>query len=72
MMIDIKTARKYLFIFISVLISTHDFNIFRHVADLGNVEEDVNGEVHTTITDNVIQLQGPYSVIGRTVVVNII
>ena len=44
--------------------------MFRHVGDLGNIREDSNGRVQTNITDNVIQLQGDYSIIGRAIVVN--
>ena len=46
------------------------FHAFRHVGDLGNVKEDSSGRVQTIITDNVIQLQGTYSIIGRAIVVN--
>ncbi|KAK5991066.1 Superoxide dismutase [Cladobotryum mycophilum] len=42
----------------------------RHVGDLGNIETDSNGVAKGTITDSLIQLIGPNSVIGRTVVVH--
>ncbi|PTB36390.1 Superoxide dismutase [Cu-Zn] [Trichoderma asperellum] len=42
----------------------------RHVGDLGNIETDAQGNAKGTITDNLVQLIGPNSVIGRTVVVH--
>ncbi|XP_006617028.1 superoxide dismutase [Cu-Zn] [Apis dorsata] len=42
----------------------------RHVGDLGNIEADANGIANVNITDKTIQLQGPHSVIGRTLVVH--
>ncbi|KAJ1994358.1 Superoxide dismutase [Cu-Zn] [Dimargaris cristalligena] len=42
----------------------------RHVGDLGNVEANSNGIVTIDIKDSVIQLTGPHSIIGRTVVVH--
>jgi len=41
----------------------------RHVGDLGNVEASTDGIAKVNITDSMIQLSGPYSVIGRTLVV---
>jgi len=43
-------------------------SLFRHVGDLGNVMV-TDGEVHTTITDNVVSLYGPLTVIGRSILV---
>ncbi|RHZ83584.1 hypothetical protein Glove_91g42 [Diversispora epigaea] len=42
----------------------------RHLGDLGNIRANVKGIVNTTIYDKLIKLSGPYSVIGRTVVVH--
>ncbi|XP_017760279.1 PREDICTED: superoxide dismutase [Cu-Zn] [Eufriesea mexicana] len=42
----------------------------RHVGDLGNVEADASGVASVNINDKVIQLQGPHSIIGRTLVVH--
>lgn len=41
----------------------------RHIGDLGNVEAGADGVAKVNITDTQIQLSGPHSVIGRTVVV---
>jgi len=45
-------------------------DVERHVGDLGNVEVPTNGTVDTEITDTHVKLTGPYSVIGRTIVVH--
>lgn len=42
----------------------------RHVGDLGNVEADEAGNGHYEHTDRLIQLFGPYSVIGRSCVLH--
>lgn len=42
----------------------------RHVGDLGNVEANANGVVSTSYSDNVINLFGSRSVIGRGVVLH--
>jgi len=42
----------------------------RHVGDLGNVNADKNGNAVFDGTDNQIQLCGPHSIIGRSVVVH--
>ncbi|XP_036599289.1 superoxide dismutase [Cu-Zn] [Trichosurus vulpecula] len=42
----------------------------RHVGDLGNVTAGKDGVATVSITDRVIQLSGPMSVIGRTMVVH--
>uniref|UniRef100_UPI001AD9514F Superoxide dismutase [Cu-Zn] n=1 Tax=Chaetomium thermophilum (strain DSM 1495 / CBS 144.50 / IMI 039719) TaxID=759272 RepID=UPI001AD9514F len=42
----------------------------RHVGDLGNIETDANGNSKGTMTDHLVKLIGPESVIGRTVVVH--
>ncbi|KKA30982.1 hypothetical protein TD95_001335 [Thielaviopsis punctulata] len=42
----------------------------RHVGDLGNIETDANGVAKGTITDSLVKLIGPQSVLGRTVVVH--
>jgi len=40
----------------------------RHLGDLGNVEADIKGVAKVDITDRMITLNGPFSVIGRTMV----
>ena len=42
----------------------------RHVGDLGNVEAGDDGVARFEITDKLISLNGPHSVIGRTMVVH--
>lgn len=42
----------------------------RHVGDMGNIQTDANGTAKGTLTDNLIKLFGPTSVIGRSVVVH--
>lgn len=42
----------------------------RHIGDLGNVQANANGIVQLDITDSRISLNGPYSIIGRTVVIH--
>lgn len=42
----------------------------RHVGDLGNVLVSSNGSVETTITDHLVTLFGPLTVIGRSFVVH--
>jgi Cu-Zn family superoxide dismutase len=43
----------------------------RHVGDLGNVRADANGNADISITDKIISLTGPCSVIGRALVVHL-
>eukprot|EP00794_Sanderia_malayensis_P000561 gene561-1218_t len=42
----------------------------RHVGDLGNITADDNGSAKVDITDNMVTLNGPHSVIGRAFVVH--
>uniref|UniRef100_A0A1L2A726 Superoxide dismutase [Cu-Zn] n=1 Tax=Cyanea capillata TaxID=27804 RepID=A0A1L2A726_CYACP len=42
----------------------------RHVGDLGNVTADDNGVALVDITDRMIKLNGPHSIIGRAFVVH--
>lgn len=42
----------------------------RHVGDMGNVKTDANGVAKGTITDSLIKLIGPLSVVGRSVVIH--
>ncbi|RCI15240.1 hypothetical protein L249_6462 [Ophiocordyceps polyrhachis-furcata BCC 54312] len=42
----------------------------RHVGDLGNIKADDQGVAVGVLTDDQIKLMGPYSVIGRAVVVH--
>jgi Cu-Zn family superoxide dismutase len=42
----------------------------RHVGDLGNITADSNGDCKFIIVDNMVKLNGPYSVIGRAIVIH--
>ena len=42
----------------------------RHVGDLGNIEADKDGLARLELTDNVLSLEGPKSIIGRSVIVH--
>jgi len=42
----------------------------RHVGDLGNVEADANGVAKGKLVDELVQLEGMYSVIGRSIMVH--
>jgi len=42
----------------------------RHVGDLGNIEADSSGGATVNITDSLISLRGPHSIIGRALVVH--
>lgn len=42
----------------------------RHVGDLGNIKADQTGRAVVNITDKVIRLSGPHSIIGRSIVVH--
>jgi Cu-Zn family superoxide dismutase len=42
----------------------------RHVGDLGNIESDAKGHAKGEISDTLVQLFGPQSVIGRSIVVH--
>lgn len=42
----------------------------RHVGDLGNIEADGSGQATISITDHMVKLNGPISVIGRSFVVH--
>jgi Cu-Zn family superoxide dismutase len=42
----------------------------RHVGDLGNVTADASGRVSVVLTDSVIALEGPNSIVGRAVVIH--
>ncbi|KAJ1725692.1 hypothetical protein LPJ53_000171 [Coemansia erecta] len=42
----------------------------RHLGDLGNVTADAQGRVVTELQDKEITLYGPFSILGRTVVVH--
>ncbi|KYK57873.1 Superoxide dismutase [Drechmeria coniospora] len=42
----------------------------RHVGDLGNIETDGQGNAKGSMNDPHVKLIGPYSVVGRTVVVH--
>ncbi len=42
----------------------------RHVGDLGNITADKNGVAKVDITDKVITLCGPHSIIGRSILIH--
>ena len=42
----------------------------RHVGDLGNIEADAEGRAHLERVDSLLQLEGPHSIIGRSIVVH--
>lgn len=42
----------------------------RHLGDLGNIEADKNGVARLEVTDNLLRLEGPKSIIGRSIVVH--
>jgi Cu-Zn family superoxide dismutase len=42
----------------------------RHVGDLGNIQVDLYGNVNYSTTDDVIQLFGEYSIIGRSLIIH--
>lgn len=42
----------------------------RHVGDLGNIEANEDGTAQVHMDDDVIQLDGPHSVVGRALVVH--
>jgi len=42
----------------------------RHVGDLGNIVADANGVALVNLTDSMISLYGPMSILGRSVVVH--
>lgn len=45
------------------------FNVNRHVGDLGNVTAGADNVAKINITDKMLTLNGPLSIIGRTMVV---
>lgn len=42
----------------------------RHVGDLGNIKADELGNAHVDVIDTIISLNGPHSIIGRSVIVH--
>ena len=42
----------------------------RHVGDLGNLSTDNNGNSSFEFIDNLVKLRGPYSVIGRSIIIH--
>uniref|UniRef100_A0A0A9XHA5 Superoxide dismutase [Cu-Zn] n=2 Tax=Lygus hesperus TaxID=30085 RepID=A0A0A9XHA5_LYGHE len=42
----------------------------RHVGDLGNIVSEADGIAHVAITDSIISLHGPTSILGRAVVIH--
>jgi len=48
----------------------HRTDEIRHVGDLGNIEANADGIAEIDLTDGTIQLDGPYSILGRAIVVH--
>lgn len=42
----------------------------RHMGDLGNIEADKSGRAKLEVTDKMMGLEGPHSIVGRSVVVH--
>jgi Cu-Zn family superoxide dismutase len=42
----------------------------RHLGDMGNLEADETGKAHLEYTDAMIQLNGPNSILGRSVIIH--
>jgi Cu-Zn family superoxide dismutase len=42
----------------------------RHVGDLGNITANDDGNAKIQITDTVVQLHGPHSIIGRAIIIH--
>jgi Cu-Zn family superoxide dismutase len=42
----------------------------RHVGDLGNLKADDDGKVTVNMEDKIIQLSGPHSIVGRSLIVH--
>lgn len=42
----------------------------RHVGDLGNIVADDRGYAHHEVVDKVISLNGPHSIVGRSVIIH--
>ena len=42
----------------------------RHVGDLGNLQGDANGNCEFSFVDNLVRLNGEYSVIGRSIIIH--
>ena len=47
------------------------FLICRHFGDLGNVKENSDGQVIASTKDYLVSLLGPFSILGRSVVVSV-
>jgi len=45
-------------------------DIERHVGDLGNIIVDENGKCMVSLVDNQIKIAGPYSIIGRSIIIH--
>lgn len=80
--VDSLCIRVFLFVFVGCTSAGAHFNplgkdhggpnhAVRHIGDLGNVEAGADGVAKVNITDSMIQLCGPHSIIGRTLVVYI-
>jgi len=46
-------------------------DISRHAGDMGNIEADASGKAHLEYTDAMMTLNGPNSILGRSVIVHI-
>ena len=45
-------------------------NSMRHIGDMGNITADTNGTTHLEYIDHVMKLDGPFSIIGRSIIVH--
>jgi superoxide dismutase, Cu-Zn family len=45
-------------------------DISRHIGDMGNIEADESGKAHLEYTDPMLMLNGPHSILGRSVIVH--
>jgi len=43
----------------------------RHVGDLGNIQADMFGNASFSFEDDLVKLNGPYSVIGRSMIIHL-
>lgn len=42
----------------------------RHIGDMGNLVADASGKAHLTLVDNKLSFTGPYSILGRAIIVH--
>jgi Cu-Zn family superoxide dismutase len=42
----------------------------RHIGDMGNLVADASGKAHLELVDNKLSFRGPYSILGRAIIVH--